>query len=290
LLYSQQLELLKTRGLIIENEDKANHLLQNISYYRLSGYWYPLLEDKEHHKFKSDATFDKGFSLYKFDRELRLLVLGELEKIEVAVRSRLIYMLSHENDPFWFLNESLFKNEWSHKKSIKSLNQEYGRSDEEFVTAYKEKYGDDLPPSWMTLEISSFGTLSILYSNLKPGRTKRKISNSFGLNDRVFSSWLHSIVYLRNVCAHHSRLWNKVMSIQPTEPRNTSQQWIENKDIPNNKSYFALCMILYLMQTINPNNSIPKRFKQLLDKYPNIDVHAMGFPQSWKDEQLWMEE
>lgn len=289
LSYSQQLNLLKSRGLKIENENKAIHLLQNISYFRLSGYWYPLLEDKKNHKFKSDATFDKGFSIYKFDRELRLLVLRELEKIEVAVRSRLIYILSHENDPFWFLNKNLFKNEWSHTRSIKSLSQEYLRSDEEFVTAYKEKYGEDLPPSWMILEISSFGTLSILYSNLKAGRTKRNISKSFGLNDKVFASWLHSIVYLRNVCAHHSRLWNKVMSIQPSEPKNTTQQWIENRQIANNKSYFALCMTLYLMQTINPTNTISKRIKSLLLKYPNIDVQAMGFPSNWESEPLWKE-
>jgi abortive infection bacteriophage resistance protein len=283
LSYNEQLERLKSRGLIVMNEAKASH-------YRLSGYWYPLLADKKNHIFKADATFEKGFDLYKFDREFRLLILRELEKIEVAVRSRLIYILSHENDPFWFLNKSLFKNEYSHSKSIKSLTKEYERCDEEFISAYKIKYSPDLPPSWMILEISSFGTLSILFSNLKPGRTKRNISKSFGLNDKVFSSWLHSIVYLRNVCAHHSRLWNKVMSIQPTEPRSTQFQWVENKTIDNNKSYFALCMILYLMQNINPKNSLSRRFKELLLKYPNIDTQAMGFPSDWESEPLWKEQ
>lgn len=285
--YDDQIQLLKSRGLSIQDEDKALHILQVISYYRLSGYWFPLLEDKVNHKFKSNTEFETAFNLYKFDREFRLLILGELEKIEVAVRSQMIQQLSLKISPFWFEDVSQFKKAHVHKKTIDKIRDELKRSDEEFILKFKEKYQNEFPPSWMTLEVTSFGSLSVLFSALNPGRAKRDIANYFGLNERTFQSWLHSIVYLRNVCAHHSRLWNRDIRVKPQIPDNPKKQWLKNSEIENDKVYFLLSMILYLIQTINPKNSITSRFKSLLTKYPNVDVKAMGFPENWEEETLW---
>ena len=285
--YLQQLEQLQERGLQIPNIKKATHLLESISYYRLSGYWYPLLADKENHTFKESATFDTAFNLYCFDRELRVLIIQELEKIEVSIRAKMIYLLSHQNGAFWYKDATLFKNQISHSKTLVSLDNEYRRSDADFIVAFRSKYSNPLPPSWMLLELTSFGTLSSLFSNLKPTRTKRNIANYFGLDENTFASWMHSIVYIRNVCAHHSRLWNRVMSIQPIKPITTRKTWLINSAVANNKTYFILSMILYLLQTINPNNSFSQRFQTLLAKYPNVDARAMGFPSNWKEERLW---
>lgn len=226
LSYADQLQQLKIRGLTIENEPKALHLLEVVSYYRMSGYWYPLLADKQNHHFKPNATFETAFSIYKFDRELRLLVLRELEKIEVAVRAKMIYVLSHSLGPFWYLDSANFSNPVKHADTLSKIAIEYSRSDEEFAKAFKNKYSDPMPPSWMMLEVSSFGTLSSLYNYLHPTRDKREIAKHFGLADKVFSSWLHSIVYLRNICAHHARLWNREMQIQPMIPRHTYRPFI----------------------------------------------------------------
>ena len=285
--YQAQLQQLKDRGLIVEDESKALHLLRHLSYYRLSGYWYPLLADKENHVFKETASFDTAFDLYCFDRELRVLIIQELEKIEVSIRAKMIYLLSHQNGAFWYKNTNLFRNQIRHSNDLISLDKEYNRSDADFIVAFKGKYSDPLPPSWMLLELTSFGTLSSLFSNLKPSRTKRNIANHFGLDEKTFASWMHSIVYIRNVCAHHSRLWNRVMSIQPIRPLNARKEWLKSHSVPNNKTYFILSMILYLLQTINPKNSFSKRFKLLLLKYPNVDTKAMGFPENWKDELIW---
>ena len=287
LTYIQQLQQLKDRGLIIADEGRFLHVLEVKSYFRLSGYWYPLLEDKEGHLFKKGATFEIAYKIYCFDRDLRHLVVNELEKIEVAIRSKLIYILSHQHGGIWYQDFKLFRNPVSHKRILEKLETEYKRSDEEFILAFKERYTDPLPPSWMLLEVTSFGTLSVLYSNLKPGPEKRKIAHAFGLADTVFSSWVHCIVYLRNVCAHHSRLWNRDMSIQPIMPRITDDRWLKNKSIPNNKPYFVLSMLVYFMDQIKQDNDIVSRIKELLAKYPNIDPHAMGFPNNWKDEPLW---
>jgi len=287
LTYAEQIQQLQERGLEINNIPRATHLLESISYYRLSGYWYPMLADKSNHQFKANSTFQSAFQLYSFDRELRVLILRELEKIEVSIRAKMIYLLSHEYGAFWYQDANLFKNHINHSKSLGSLEHEYNRSDEEFIDAFTKKYSNPLPPSWMMLEITSFGTLSFLYSNLKPGKVKRDIARHFGLNDKTFSSWIHSIVYLRNVCAHHSRLWNRVMSIQPVRPRNIYKTWLENDGVSNNRTYYILTIILFLMQIINPGHTIVARFKALLEKYPNVDVFAMGFPENWEIETLW---
>jgi abortive infection bacteriophage resistance protein len=225
-----------------------------------------MLIDKQKHNFKPGSSFETAFNIYKFDRELRFLILRELEKIEVAVRAKMIYILSHSRGAFWYLDSANFLNPVKHTETLSKIGLEYNRSDEEFIQAFSSKYSDLLPPSWMMLEVSSFGILSSLYSNLVPGRDKRAIANFFGLNDSILSSWLHSIVYLRNICAHHSRLWNREMRIQPVIPRSHNIAFLNQTNyihpgtgssIPlNNKTYFIISMIVYLMNTINPKHTI----------------------------------
>ena len=285
--FTDQITLLKQRGLILGDEVRALHLLQNISYYRLSGYWYPLLADKQRHIFKPGSTFDAAYNIYKFDSELRKLIIAELEKIEVAVRTQTAYILSTQYHAHWFEDSSLFSNPVRHTKVLAKIEEEYNRSDEEFITAFKAKYSDHFPPSWMTMEIASFGTLSILYGNLQPGRSKRSIAAYFGLPDTVFASWLHCIVYVRNICAHHSRLWNKILSIRPLMPRSPRNTFIALPASGTQQTYFVLSMIIYLLNTVNPNHSFISRFKELLNRYPSIDVRAMGFPINWENEKLW---
>lgn len=269
--YTGQLQQLRDRGLRIKNDAKALHLLENISYYRLSGYWHPMLAiPKSAHIFKPGSTFNNAFNLYCFDRELRKLMLGELEKIEVAVRAKMIYILSHRHGAFWYTNSTLFDNPGDHAATLASMNREYARTDEKFISDFKSKYSDPMPPSWMMLEITSFGGLSMLFKNLKSAHDKRDIAHYFGLDNSTFESWLHSIVYVRNVCAHHSRLWNRVMRITPQIPLTPRYPWIKVTTIPNpiagrplinlnNRTYFFLSMIIYLLNTINHKNSFRER-------------------------------
>jgi abortive infection bacteriophage resistance protein len=138
----------------------------------------------------------------------------------------------------------------------------------------------------MMLEVTSFGTLSMMYENLKPGKTKRKIAEQFGLDRKTFTSWLHTVVYIRNVCAHHNRLWNRTLSIRPRIPRTPHNRWL-SQNTGNGKAFFTLSIVIYFLNTVNPKHTFPSKFKKLLDKYPNVDVGAMGFPDDWEDEELW---
>lgn len=286
LTYPQLIQKLKDRGLTITNEEKALHLLKNISYYRLSGYWYPLLQDKENHVFKPGSTFETAFKLYCFDRELRLMVMREIEKIEVAVRSQMNHLLADYKGVYWFMDKTIFKDINKQNESLKKFEKDYKHNDEQFVKAFRANYKNPYPPCWMMLEVTSFGSLSIMYKNLKSGRTKREVANYFGLDDGTFSSWLHTLVYLRNVCAHHNRLWNRIMGITPNNPRTPAKKWL-NHISRTDKSYFILSMIIYLLNTVNPKHSFTERFAVLLDKYPNVDTAAMGFPENWPREELW---
>ena len=106
--FKAQVELLRERGLQINPEDNALHYLSHISYYRLGEYWYVMQSDKEKHIFKPDSKFSDVIALYHFDRELRLLLFDVIEKIEISLRTKLIYYLSHEVDAWWFQNFDLF--------------------------------------------------------------------------------------------------------------------------------------------------------------------------------------
>lgn len=136
------------------------------------------------------------------------------------------------------------------------------------------------------MEVTSFGTLSMLYKGLKNGRSKRALANYYGLSDTVMESWLHAIVYVRNICAHHSRLWNKNLRIRPLVPRHTTHPFLSNPT-HNNRTFYVLSIILYLLKTVNPQNTLAERVRLLLDKYPSVDYVAMGFPHNWEQEPLW---
>ncbi len=299
LSYSDQLARLKARGLNTANDAKAVHLLEQLSYYRLSGYWYPLLDTpKNAHQFKPNSTFDEAFKMYCFDRKLRSLILAELEKIEISIRAKMIYILAHGIGPYWFCDSSNFKNVVKFGRTLGKINSEVNRSDEDFIKDFKVKYSNSLPPSWISFEVSSFGTISMIYSNLKPSNHKRNIANFYGLNENQFESWIHSLAYIRNVCAHHSRLWNKELQISPQKPRLVnprsrraypfpSKDWINTTGIHIKRLYMPISIIAYFLQTINPINTFKAKLTTLFTDFPTINIGAMNFPPNWETQPLW---
>ena len=285
--YPAQLTFLKASGMSFANENKALHLLEKIGYRRLSGYWHPLLADKQSHVFKPGVNFETAFNLYKFDRELRKITGAEIEKIEVAARAKMAYELSLTCNPFWIEDKNLFSSMENFQVTLDKIGEEYLRSNEEFILSFKSKYSNPLPPADIVLEITSFGTLSRLYRNLKSSKVKRDIAKSFALPDVVFDTWLHSLASVRNMCAHHNRLWNSQMKIQPLSPRKPQNIWLINNTVCTNRIYYVLSMMIYLLNTVNPNHTFKQKLENLFLKYPNVDRAAMGFPANWRTEPLW---
>jgi abortive infection bacteriophage resistance protein len=117
---------------------------------------------------------------------------------------------------------------------------------------------------------------------------KKDIAKSFGVPQHEYlESWMRSIAVLRNCCAHHARVWNRRFSMIPQLPKSMSNDWITNLNLDTHKIYAQLCCIIYWQNSIYENNDFVNKFKQLLQKYPNIDVTAMGFPKDWEMEPLW---
>ena len=279
------MELLKSEGLAFHDESRSYHLLKNISMFRLKGYLKPF-RLRDSHQFKPDSTFEDAYTLYKFDASLRKMICSELEKIEISIRTQLSMAMGDSAGIFWFEDPQNFRDSEKHNSLLRKLQEELYRSDDEALIEFRRNYTNIFPPTWMTFEVSSFGTLSMMYRWLRAGYSRRMVASFYGLSDTVFESWLHTLVYTRNICAHHSRLWNRHLRINAVVPRRTRLPFI---DTPNNtkKIYYVLSIILYLLQTINPNNTFVSRFKVLLSEYPQVDVAAMGFPEDWETQALW---
>lgn len=287
------IKLLKERGLIIKNEKRAKKYLSNISYYRLAGYWWTMQEDKEKHIFKDGSTFSNVIALYNFDAELRVLLFDVIEKIEISLRTKLIYHLSHEFDPWWFQNTEIFENTKALVQTLDKIREETDRSKDRFIKEHKKKYKNDkrFPPAWKTLELTSFGALSKLYGNLKTNiESKDTIASEYGaVNHTYLPSWLQSIAQIRNFCAHHSRLWNKNLPGTVKLLSNPPNKWIS--DVPRehefSKLYIHMSLMRYLLNSIHPKNTFANDLKSLMEKYPNIDPNALGFKPNWESEPLW---
>jgi abortive infection bacteriophage resistance protein len=292
----EQITQLQERGLEIPNTVLAEKYLANISYYRLGEYWYVMQNDKKNHVFKPNSKFKDVVALYNFDAELRLLLFDIIEKIEISVRTKLIYHLSHEIDPWWFQNFELFTDSLALTKTLSNLHEELVRSKDVTIKNHFKKHKHDkrFPPAWKSLEQTSFGALSKLYGNLKPTVvSKDTIAEELGaVNHTYLPSWLQSIAQIRNYCAHHSRLWNRNLPGTVKLLSKPPNPWINDKDnVPKQhefiKLYVHMCLMKYLINTIQPDNNFTRRLNELFIKYPNVDPNALGMKPDWQKEPLW---
>lgn len=286
---TDQINILKQRGLTIDDENEALDVLGHVSYFRLAGYWRPLEQDKQRHIFKPNSHFSTVVSLYRFDTELRMLIFSAIQRIEIAVRTKMIQHVALKHGPFWFMDTALASNNSIHVFCLNNLKQELSRSSDEFIKEHFRKYSSpSFPPVWKTLEVASMGTLSKLYNNLNDFKVRKRIAHDFNLPEhQCMGSWLRSLTVVRNACAHHARLWNAHISITPQTSVKMRGTWINDLQFPQDKLYPQLCCIAYWLNSIDANNHFTSDVKALLAKYPMADVRAMGFTANWKAEPLW---
>jgi abortive infection bacteriophage resistance protein len=292
-----QLNKLKSRGLIVSDDAKALHQLQNIGYYRLAGYAYPFLDSPTRKVFKAGTTLDQILRLYDFDRTLRVLLLDLIERLEVTLRSRLVTETCLPWGAHWFMDAARFHPHFNHLKFIDQIEREMGvRYDrvtmlrilpafhaETFVQHYYAKYGDPhLPPFWMTAEVLTLGSLSKLFKGIGSSVVKATIASPFGVPAKMFEGWLHGLAHLRNICAHHGRLWNRIFSIKP--PIAHKHRGIM---LSPNKLEGHLVVLVDALDVAHPGHSFRQDFKALLARYPEIDPIAMGFPSGWSTQPFW---
>jgi len=284
--FPQQVSLLKQRGMTIDDSAEAEFYLRHLNYYRLGAYWLPFESDHTSHQFRSNTHFNDVLNLYIFDRELRLLVLDAIERIEVSVRCQWAYCLAHNHGTHAHLDATLAFNRGFWQSNLDKLTSEVQRSDEVFIKHLLATYSEPLPPVWAVCEVMSLGLLSRWYNALKPMRTRRAIASVYGLDERVLQSWLHHLSYLRNLCAHHSRLWNRDFPITPEIPKNKPAR-LNGEFIAGSRRIYNTCIILlHFMNIIAPQHHWRPRFKALVAQH-NINVHSMGFPNDWEQCPVW---
>lgn len=287
LSFEDQIRLLKSQGLIIKDEKKALRVLQNISYSRFKSYLVPLMEDRATHRFKPGATLEQAYALYGFDRRLRELIFHEMEKIEISIRAKMAYSSSSDDSGYWYMNPDHFRSKGEHREIMRHLTSEVQRSDNDAIKRFYLKYSNPLPPCWLALEATSMGTLASLYAAMKPGPLRVKIAVNYGVSDNVFISWLHHLVYIRNMCAHHNRLWNKTLSVPALVPDTHRGLFPEQQPDASEHIYLTLCIIKYLQNTVKPENTFAQRLKTLIHNYPVADPAFMGFPENWEEDPFW---
>jgi abortive infection bacteriophage resistance protein len=284
----QQIDLLLSRGMEIPDRNYARHYLTHLNYYRLGAYWLPFESDHASHTFTPGTRFDDVVSLYVFDRELRLLVMDAVERLEVSIRTQWAYQLAHSYGPHAYLRPDIFKNGDIHQRCLSKLKEELARSHETFVEHYQNNYTDPaLPPIWAVVEVMSLGQLSKWVSGLAHGRDRQAIAKNYGIDEIVLTSFLHHLTIVRNVCAHHGRLWNRCFGFQAKMPKRPMQLHQGLNFQQPKHLYNTLVVLEYMMKIISPGHHWKRRLVELIEKYPIAKTEAMGFSVGWLSRDVW---
>lgn len=282
LTFAQKYDLLISRGLTIPDRAKAISTFQHINYYRLSAYFPPFQATRDH--FRAGVSFEQILYLYEFDALLRSIIFEALAKIEISIRTAMAYILAHQYGPFGYTREDNFHfriphTHIQHEQWMRKVKKSVQDSTESFIQHYFQKYtsSSDLP-IWMVCEIISFGQISQLFQGMKKS-DKSQISRLYELPPVVMSSWLHSIIYVRNLCAHHSRIWNRILAITPMHYKQ-APEW---ERITTNKIFSIFLIIKKLLHPKSDWITWRDKFQDLIDSCKQIDKKSMGFPEDWKE-------
>ncbi|SER66283.1 Abortive infection bacteriophage resistance protein [Azotobacter beijerinckii] len=315
--FADQLELLKSRGMSVTDEAAALSYLERIGYYRLSAYWYPFrvfkvaqdpatraLSTVRTDRFEADTQFVGAVELYLFDKKLRLQVMDALERIEIALRVDIAYLLG-AHDTFAYLTANSLHPSFANKigkrtkkSAFDTWQEKYSsllaRSKEDFVKHYRANHGPDLP-IWVAVEVWDFGAVSQLLAMMKVADQQR-IAAKYGVSDwKVFQSWVRSLSYLRNLAAHHSRLWNRNVTDQPSLPRQGEIAWCDDfigKADLIAKPFLLLAIARHLVKVVCPHSEWHVRLKKHLEAFPQqhsrrkLSIADMGVPAGW--ESWWI--
>ena len=301
----EQAQLLLDRGLICPDRQSLEHYLCNIGYYRLSAYLLPFEQastdgGSRNHKFIPGTTFEQVLNIYVFDRKLRLLVIEAIERIEVAARTRWASAMALRHGSHAHMNADLFKDPWQHAADIARVSKDLQGSNETFVAHYRKKYDTPyLPPIWAVVETMTLGCLSRWIASTSDNQVKREVAKTLGMPTiEILEQVLHALTPMRNICAHHARLWNRRFILLLPNIKRLRGQFVTESIVTTTRQtqesltreiYNFLVVIQNLMQNINPGTSWGGRLAQHIQLLTAEQQKAMGFPADWKTRNPWVE-
>jgi len=319
----EQLQLLIDRGLTIQDQNRALSFIKAVSFFRLSPYMRPFQQANGNHTFHANAGFKQLSELYDFDRRLRLLIMDAIERAEVAVRAHLSNYMGVKYGAHWYLDTNKFRHDYRHQELLESIEgkqdkaardylRECGRIDqlrkpqaekatlklrrmqESYARHYQMTYtAPALLPNWAMVEELTLGQLSHMYKGLKRDTDKKAIARELGLAAPLLESWLHTLTAVRNICAHHSRLWNRELGIKPALPKNAQFNWpayLRNKgqESIHTRISVVLPILQHFMNECAPHASWQERLFVLFDQFPKIALQSMGLPNNWREDPFWL--
>ncbi|WP_235075345.1 Abi family protein [Asaia sp. SF2.1] len=306
-----QLALLMDRGLIVTDKAKAIEHLQRIGYGRLAPYWQPFQKmalnpggsapRSRLDVFQAGAEFRHAVDLYLFDKKLRLIFLDALERIEVALRVDLAHALGRRNP--WAHRDSVYldvkranlvpyHNKYTrHQNWLDHADRALDRSKDDWLREFSATYSSPVP-IWMAVEVWDFGTLSKLLE-MSCLSDRFAIASRYGLLPDTLVSWIKALAFVRNICAHHGRLWNTGIVNQPKVPKIDEAPGvlhIRSASIQRSKVYGSSTVASHLVKKINPSTSWSSRMKKHwlhFPKIPFVSAEHGGFVSKWEVEEIW---
>ncbi len=309
LSFADQVDLLINRDLGVTDRTKAIHHLQRIGYGRLAPYWEPFEQNGPDPRdpsriirtdqFRPGAEFRHAVDLYLFDKQLRLLFLDAIERIEVALRVDLAHTLG-KRDPWAHLSPAFldtrrantpFHDGTRHQNWLDKANQSIRRSKESWVKQFFDTYSSPLP-IWMAVETWDFGTLSWLLFMAHP-RDRFAIASRYGLLPDTLVSWIRCLAFVRNICAHHSRLWNSPIINQPNVPKEQEAPTVVHigtEVVRRTRVYGAAAVASCLVKEISAGTSWSRRMKAHWIDFPTMPLARAsqgGFTAPWDTLEIW---
>ncbi|MBS1549391.1 MAG: Abi family protein [Bacteroidetes bacterium] len=250
---TDQIEQLKQRGLVINDDIKAEEILLDIGYYRLGFYWYYFQNEKKGHQFEPNISLDDIVDLYYFDFDLKCLLARYIYRIEVHFRTQVVYIVSnyYPNDITWYTDSAKVNNH-----ILKDLNTIYYTlgQNTNILKKHHIKYpADTHAPTWKTFEFLTFGQIYKIYSNLKESHLKESITNVYGFRDyKLLDNYFRAIINIRNICSHNAVLYD---FNQPIGIRRIPNKYYRNKTHNNTNMNASIRLILFILSKISKNRA-----------------------------------
>jgi abortive infection bacteriophage resistance protein len=292
---ASQVALLRERGMLWNDEDLVIRWLETVGYYRLSAYWHPMevaasAGATRSKRFKLSTWFEDIVDIYVFDRQLRLLMMEAIERIEIALRSRWTNRFSLAHGAHAHMNFEHFAKGAEYIQNLAALSARVEQSSEVFVKHYKTKYVEPyMPPLWAVTELMTFGELSRWIASGRNPRVKSEVARDLGLISReVLDGAIQLLAYIRNICAHHGRLWNRrTVKRLPNIRRFAQDLVMSSASEADNSIYNVLVLLIHLIRHQSDISTFPKRLHDLIIGRTSQQRIDMGFPKDWLSRPAW---
>jgi len=296
---AEQVALLQSRGMVIADVPAAIQTLEQVSYYRFTGYALPWRQTGTDH-LRPGVTFENVLAIYAFDRQLRDLLWQAIEPVEIALRTRItLHLTTSRGSAFAHTDAQWFNRpvpgrrptdppKWDQALWLKRVEDETARAHELFLDHYRQQYtGFPRVPMWMAVEVMTFGTLSKMYQNLLV-QDQAKIARSIGLYERFLPSWLHALSVIRNACAHHGRCWDRRWGIKPLLPQEAEWDPFRSAHVIDRIGVVIFISYRLLIAIDHPMRH-DWRTRMRLTLAPMLPQWGvrMGLPADWFSSPLW---